>query len=138
MIFLDYKMANLICTSTSNTNNFLNFDNSISATIDCLESRLKYSTNTRVCTYAKPTELCLNRTDDAIVILHVNIRSLIKNMDKLLELLTELKDVPDVIAISETKLNEYNEKLVNIPNFNFVCSNSLTKAGELVSTYVII
>ena len=37
-------------------------------------------------------------------ILHVNIRSLNKNIDKLEELLLELGKLPDIIALSETKL----------------------------------
>ena len=37
-------------------------------------------------------------------LLHLNIRSLNKNLDKLEDLLTQLGKLPDIIAITETKL----------------------------------
>ena len=47
---------------------------------------------------------CYNAND--LIILHVNTRSLIKNIDRLEELICLMKYQPDVIAITETKLND--------------------------------
>ena len=42
--------------------------------------------------------------NNEFAVLHVNIRSLIKNLDKLKELINAMKMTPDIIAISETWL----------------------------------
>ena len=60
-------------------------------------------------------------------ILHVNIRSLNKNIDKLEELLLELGKLPDIIALSETKLK--NSFSCFLDGYKFIQSNSDTNAG---------
>ena len=59
--------------------------------------------------------------------LHVNIRSLNKNFKKLEDLLTQISKLPDIIAISETKLN--NKLSFNLQGYNFIQNNSKTKGG---------
>ena len=59
--------------------------------------------------------------------LHVNIRSLNKNFEKLEDLLTQISNLPDIIAISKTKLN--NKLNFGLHGYNFIQNNSKTKAG---------
>ena len=70
-------------------------------------------------------------TNPAIIMtffmLDVNIRSLNKNFEKLEDLLTQISKLPDIIAISETKLN--NKLNFNLQGYNFIQNNSKTKAG---------
>ena len=68
--------------------------------------------------YANNTDFC---------ILHINIRSLNKNFEKLEELLSVLGKMPEIIAISETKLNS-NLKTF-LPGYTFIHNNSSTNAG---------
>ena len=68
-------------------------------------------------------------------IIHLNTRSLSNNISKIYELLTDIVITPDIIAISETKLNNnsnYND--IQLPGYTFV-NNSLTQAGG-VGIYV--
>jgi len=54
-------------------------------------------------------------------IIHLTTRSLSKNISKIYELLTDIVFTPDIIAISETKLNNnstYND--IQLPGYTFV------------------
>ena len=59
----------------------------------------------------------------------MNTRSLPKNINLIEELLYSINNKPDVIAISETKLNENNENSIFLRGYNFVHVNSPTNAG---------
>ena len=64
------------------------------------------------------------------LIMHLNVRSLQKNIDKLSLYVAQLKRKPDIIAVSETKLginrvHENNE----LSGYNFIHRGSLTNAG---------
>ena len=62
--------------------------------------------------------------------MHFNIRSLSKNIDHLVSYLTELSESLDVIAVTETKLN--NDTVtsnIQLIGYEIVHRNSLTKAG---------
>lgn len=69
-------------------------------------------------------------------ILHLNVRSIVKNKHLLEELLGELDSCPDIIAISETKLNDAKTNLASIPNYNLIFSNSRSNAGG-VALYIL-
>ena len=64
-------------------------------------------------------------------IFNCNIRSLGKNLCLLNDILITVKEMPSIITISETKLNDNNQRLhnINIPGYNFVGVNSRTNAG---------
>ena len=66
-------------------------------------------------------------------IFHCYIRSLEKNKSLLHDFLTTVKTMPDIIAISESKINENTSANLNIPGYAFVNINS--KAGG-VALYV--
>ena len=59
--------------------------------------------------------------------LHINIRSINKYFEKLEDLLVELGKPPDIIAISETKLQTKLNFYLN--GYNFKQNNSSTTAG---------
>ena len=50
-------------------------------------------------------ELLKSKDEGKIVMLHINARSLKKNIGKIKELLEVLDKLPDIICISETKLS---------------------------------
>ena len=63
--------------------------------------------------------------------MHFNTRSLIKNKDKIEFFLLEISSLPDLIAITETKLNSFRAHLASIENFNFSHVNSISNAGRV-------
>ena len=68
--------------------------------------------------------------------MHMNIRSLNKYKDDLINLLTLNNFNPDLLALSETKLNESNcYTNTSLPGFNFEHIDSPTKAGG-VGAYI--
>ena len=52
-----------------------------------------------------------------------------KNCEKIKELVNELKVLPDIICITETKLNSKNITNINISHYNFFHRDSPTNAG---------
>ena len=90
------------------------------------------------------TNLCLtfNEIDDltkhfksncngliGLTICHLNMISLVKNIEKLEDFLDNFAPKPDIICISETRTNASNVELVSLPGYNFFCNHSNTKAG---------
>jgi len=60
---------------------------------------------------------------------HFNVRSLAKNKHKIDTFFSMCNVSPDLIAISETKLKSKCCTNIRIPNYNFVCVDSLINAG---------
>ena len=75
------------------------------------------------------------RKKNGFSVFHCNMRSLSKNVSLLEDILLTVKETPNVIAISETKLNDYSRQNVNIPGYTFLNTNSKTAAGG-VGLYV--
>ena len=63
--------------------------------------------------------------------IHMNVRSLNKNINKLEDFLKTLPYLPKVIVISETKLKTHNYNLTNIQNYNFHSVDSPTNSGGI-------
>ena len=61
--------------------------------------------------------------------IHFNIRSLAKKKNLIKKFLTEIKYSPEIIGISETKINSSTCLNLNIPNFDFFHNDSPTNAG---------
>ena len=62
--------------------------------------------------------------------IHFNLRSLQKNIDKLSDYLAGFKNQPEIIAISETKLREgYTNRNIELEGYTFLHSDSRTQAG---------
>ncbi|XP_077974519.1 uncharacterized protein LOC144430455 [Styela clava] len=62
-------------------------------------------------------------------IFHMNIRSIQRNFDYLINLLSEFQHPPHIIGISETKLKHNPLAKINIPGYNFIHQPSDTNAG---------
>ena len=67
------------------------------------------------------------KNSPAFCLLHINIRSLTKNLEKLEELLSDLDKMPEIIAISETKLKA--EFKLQLDGYDFLQKDSSTNAG---------
>ena len=68
--------------------------------------------------------------------MHINIRSLNKNFDSLLEFLHLLSAVPDIICLSETKIKDENITVpLGLTNYEFIHTDSKTNAGG-VAMYI--
>ena len=61
--------------------------------------------------------------------MHFNMRSLPKNLTSLNDLILTVKETPEIIAISETKLQDENIYNISIPGYVFLNTNSPTRAG---------
>ena len=72
-----------------------------------------------------------NRTNELLII-HFNIQSLEKNIDKVSQYLSELKRQPDVIALTETKLKDNICGNIELAGYKFIHVNSpYTLAGDV-------
>ena len=68
---------------------------------------------------------------DRLIILHANARSLSANIKYIKQLIDKSKVVPDVIAISETWLNEDTENDFEIPGYKFVFKSIQAQAIQM-------
>ena len=73
---------------------------------------------------------------NSLFMLHFNIRSLPKNLDTFYETLQLLSTLPQIIGVSETKINDTFFTNISIPNYTFLHANSTTRAGG-VSLYIL-
>ena len=65
----------------------------------------------------------------AFFLMHINTRSLTKNLDHVNEIIAELGKNPDIIAISETKLKDGTFSSVSIAGYDLICNNFKANAG---------
>ena len=66
-------------------------------------------------------------TNDDFFMLHINTRGLKKNFEKLVEFMTQLGKLPEIIAISKTKL--CSEFKMQLQGYTFIQNYSKTNAG---------
>ena len=62
-------------------------------------------------------------------LMHFNMRSLAKNLTSLEDIILTIKGTPDIIAISETKLQEKHIYNISISDYVFLNTNSPTNAA---------
>ena len=110
---------NINNTELSNTikpdNHIFNFQDQIYSTIDELNSKLNTINIGNNC---------------YLSIFHMNIRSLVKHFDNLHQIINSLPDLPDIIAITETKLNKNSHlNFIQISNYTFINRDSPSCAG---------
>ena len=67
--------------------------------------------------------------NDSIFLFHCNIRSLAKNFELLHDLLYCFDNIPDVIAVTETRINCNSSANIDLPNYKFYSTDSKTMAG---------
>ena len=87
-----------------------------------VERSLYYSVN-------KFNKLMKEKYENNLVIIHFNIRSLPKNKLKIENFLTEMIVLPEVIAITKTKLNNKNKHLTTLDHYEFIHVDSQSQAG---------
>ena len=86
--------------------------------------------NTSNCEYFDiDCRLVNGNSDDALILLHVNIRSSQKNFDLLCELINLLNFTPHIICITETRIKDHPLINVSIPDYSFVHVILTSNAG---------
>ena len=92
------------------------------------------------CDYVESHEINnLNLTGNNLIVLQLNIRSLLGKQHALLQFLDDLsikKSLPKLILLSETHLNESKIRHLNIPNYNLLYHNRITKSGGGVAILI--
>ena len=84
----------------------------------------------------KLSKLASTLSKTIFFILRFNVRSLLKNKDRVEEFFDGMTKLLDIFAISETKLNSNSVSNVNIPNYTFLRRDSPTSAAG-VGLYII-
>ena len=64
--------------------------------------------------------------NDSIFLFHCNIRSLAKNFELLNDLLYCCDNIPNVIAVTETRINCNSSANIDFPNYKFYSTDSKT------------
>ena len=72
---------------------------------------------------------CGKSGSNALTLFHFNIKSLPKNLSLLHDILYCLDSRPNIIAISETRLNENSVSNIELPHYYFFHHDSPTAAG---------
>ena len=75
---------------------------------------------------ANMSKLSSTLTKNDFFIQHFNVRSLPKNKEKIEEFFDGITRLPDVIAISETKLNSNSVSNLNLTNYTYLRKDSPT------------
>ena len=95
----------------------------VAPTSDSVIDKAEYFTPTQLSNLTRKN----NKSD--FFMLHLNTSSLPKNHDKIEELLNEFETGPEIISISETKLNSRCTSNFDIFGYDFLHNDSPTKAG---------
>ena len=81
-------------------------------------------------------DILKSKAKSELAIVHFNLRSLIKNKSKVQTFLMQLPTLPEVIAVTETKLNLKSDLLqTDLENYQFAHKDSTSNAGG-VGLYV--
>ena len=80
------------------------------------------------------TQSCCNMT--GLSIPHVNARSLVKNINSIKPMLTNINFEFDIIAISESWIDENNKNDVNLDGYEVIHQLRNNKNGGGVSLYI--
>ena len=84
------------------------FSNETSKELNTDTKTITNNLNENCCNYCLPENFCKITPTNLFYLLHVNIRSIYKNIDLLEELISKLSQTPDIIALTETKINPLN------------------------------
>ena len=122
--------------ANANADELINFENTKADLNNCLHEAL--TEKLKPCRYYQPGQkLPVAQKEIKLFMLHVNIRSLQKNLNNLNhELLQTLSNSPDILLLSETKIKLSPLTNVNLTGYQPVMlANSQTNAGG-VGVYV--
>ena len=119
-----------LASSRADTDNFQYSDADFTNNLNDNYINQIISTNLKNCIYTDFLNFD-SRIDvfNSSFMLHFNIRSLQKNFDTFYETLQLLPTLPQIIGISETKINDTSIANTSIPNYTFLHANSTTRAG---------
>ena len=96
----------------------------------------KFNENISNCSYFKVDALTWdNEVDDTLTLMHVNIRSLHKNVDSWHELIVTLHFTLHIIFVSESRIKNQTSANLSLPNYSFVHVASITNSGG-VAAYI--
>ena len=85
--------------------------------------------NIKTCKYFDADCQFINSgSGNALMLMHINIRSLHKNFDLLHEFISMLNFIPHIICISETRIKKHPLINVNLMNYSFLHVDSATNA----------
>ena len=87
------------------------------------------------CSYYDTPSLIPRLNSNELFLLHINIRSLQKSFDDLVNLISQIAVLPDIICITETRLKSNPFINISIPGYDFVKANTSSFAGG-VGMYV--
>ena len=87
-----------------------------------VKQSLYYSVN-------KFNKLMKEKNENNLVIIHFNTRSFPKNKYQIENFLAEMVVLPEVIAITETKLNNKNKHLTTLDHYEFIHVDSKSQAS---------
>ena len=89
------------------------------------------------CSYLSPNQLdnnAMGKGASELLVFHNNVRSLNKNFDSILDTFSHCDILPDVLAVTETKLDD-GKDAPELDGYDFECFNSSTNAGG-VGAYI--
>ena len=82
------------------------------------------------CAYYNINDIPLNKSNSkSLNIFHFNIRSLSKNYDLLHEFLFILLISPEIICLSESRINQQPLSSLDLPGYKLFHNDSITRAG---------
>ena len=121
-----------------------NITNCSSETGNCVSNNLDVSDeifthlfqNVETCQYLSlDSSLPCDFNDSKLSLLHLNIRSLSKNYENLIEFLTNVPLRPRIISLTETKIKDKPLTNITVSGYTFLLVNSISNAGG-VGVYV--
>lgn len=106
--------------------------------IDPDTNHFDFSENLNHCTYFDIDNFisAFNKSNNCFSILNFNIRSFSKNIDELLAILSNCRDKPDIIVLSETWAHNNTFQLCNISGYSACHSLRSDREGGGVAVYV--
>ena len=93
------------------------------------------------CSYLSPNELedaHLGCVKSELSVFQGNVRSLNANFDAIGDIFQNCQRLPDVLAITESKLSKKNDDEPPMPGYRFEGTPTKTDFGELVFIYLMI
>ena len=97
---------------------------------DIFDENLVQSNNVS-CEYIDLNDFLSTGSNGKFSVLHMNINSLPKHLSELTANFTDLTNLPDIIALSETKLNHSTESLYSIGGYNSIFNSNSSQSGGL-------
>ena len=138
---LALKMSRLGCDHKLNLNPFDNLDEGLIDDDAIDADRNYYNTDTNVINnYCDSLQLdnilAPNKSVNLSSLIHINVRSLTANVDKLCLNLATLRHKFSVVAVSETWLSASTEECINMPGYDKVIKSRVGRHGGGVALFL--